>query len=100
MPGYKGFVPGSRNLHGRSYAETTRQALRGEHTQTLNYQPEASITFPQALPKSYLQAVEASKRTKPTEAEVGHVPGYTGFIPSRRFQFGSTYGKVTLPSSP
>ena len=84
---------GRQHIAGRTYGETTRRALTSPYSEivacdTIPSKPQENRHIEQAeLKHTFAYSVFGNKRY--------HVPGYTGFVPNIRAQFGHGYGELT-----
>jgi hypothetical protein len=96
VPGYGGYIHQFKYNQGHTYGEETKllaqkypEMSRSKSTDhiNLNYtlpeelKPRDKYTIKHELPKS----ISGNKLTE------SMIPGYTGYIPSRKFQFSDTY---------
>jgi len=87
IPGYTGFVRGKQHIAGRTYGDSTRRALSSDYRDTVCQSPVPSS--PQNNRKISQKPVDH------TESKQYHIPGYTGFVPGVRSNFGRSYGSST-----
>jgi hypothetical protein len=80
IPGYGGFIRGGQHVAGTTFGAQTR-AAQGE---------DFSGSYVTALPTA------PNRNLSPRiDLPVSRVPGYTGFVPGKRREYGHTYGETT-----
>jgi hypothetical protein len=83
--GYSGCIPGMVHLSGGTFTSLSRQAYAGEHVKTLNITPTTALNFPQPMNPGYEEMLRKHGKPEPP-VKVGHILGYSGFIPARAVQ--------------
>lgn len=101
VPGYSGFIRGSKEIAGRTYGETTRRALEVQNAEDPD-DAYRRLVCRSPIPSSPTQNRKIEKQPL-SDTFVSHIehgrqnriPGYTGHVPGLRHSIGSSYGKST-----
>jgi len=106
VPGYAGYVPGSKFDFAKTFGNTTDQLIGG-HTAELQSSPSKPRMLTTTttdmlngkstvhLPNPQAGYREASVQIKAPDMVDGNIPGYAGFIRGSQHFYGSTYGATT-----
>lgn len=106
LPGYAGYVPGSKFDFAQTFGNTTDQLIEG-HNQMLSESPSNPRMLTTTttdmlngkatvhLPNPQAGYKEATEVIKAPDVVTGNIPGYAGFIRGSQHFYGSTYGETT-----
>lgn len=79
MPGFTGYTPGTQLIAARAYGRTTRRAMK---------HPSSRDLYSRDLIPASPQLKDKMRPNRPKSYSTGTLPGYTGFVPTSRFQVG------------
>ncbi|XP_067825508.1 ciliary microtubule inner protein 2A-like [Heptranchias perlo] len=97
IPGYGGYSQTSPFRYGKTYGKTTHDILKDPKTSRADQSILAPITEPpdDCLPEyEEYCSPDVSDQIHPQKL----IPGYTGYIPQKLFNYGGNYYKETLES--